>query len=118
MRFLLIDEDEFASSVLTLKLKECFQCHVDQVKSIQKGLRHLKTERPYDYIICSSENQGVEVKQFHERHSIKGEFLFYTNSFLQVDSSEFNQAQIVPRLSFENLRTCLETKSKSYWIGI
>ena len=64
MRFLLIEEDESASSLLASKLKESFNCQVDQVRQSQKSFRLLKTEVPYDFIIYDYEAPTCNGIQF------------------------------------------------------
>ncbi|MCM2350181.1 MAG: hypothetical protein NDI69_09170 [Bacteriovoracaceae bacterium] len=106
MRILLIEEENFVFSFLASKLKDGFHCHVDQVKHSQKGLRLLKTEKPYDFIIADYQTPaslGVELREFHVRHSIPGRFVFYTNIQCFDSGLLSHSACVVSRLTYENL---------------
>lgn len=106
MRILLIEEEDFVLSLLVSKLKESFDCHVDSVRFCQKGIRLLKGEKPYDFIIAdfdSSECIGYELMLFQYRHSIPGQFVFYTNNKLESHLLKPSSC-VIQRFSFKNLQ--------------
>ncbi len=102
MRILFVESDKELREFFGHKLFDEFKGTIDIVTTCKEAIKLLRTERPYDVIVCDysvSKGSGTDLLHFKVKNEITGSFIFFCSFKGEIPYSS-KEYQKVDKFSF------------------